>query len=213
MAIGSDNFVIAHLLGPTAVTKYSIAMRIFTIVPAFTSMLLMPLWPAYGESVARGEFAWALLALKRSLIGIGAVTFAAAVVLVFSANWIITLWVGNSFRQSLWLLGGMGVWMVVTGLANVVSVFLNSINRVHAQMMFAFAMAASTIAIELLATPRFGLPAVIWSTNVSYLLFIWIPIGLLCPRILKNVSNTVQPSNQRILCEPPSVRGFASEQP
>jgi O-antigen/teichoic acid export membrane protein len=187
MAIGSDNFVIAHLLGPDAVTQYSIAMRIFTIVPGLVSMVLMPLWPAYGESVARGDTAWAIRALKRSLIGVGTVTVTAALALTFSARWIITLWVGNRFHQGLWLLSGMGVWMIVNALAMVVSIFLNGLSRIHVQVVSALAVAISTLAIELLATPRFGLPAMIWSTNVSYLCFVWVPIALFLPRFVKHL--------------------------
>jgi O-antigen/teichoic acid export membrane protein len=190
MAIGSDNFVIAHLLGPNAVSEYSIAMRIFTIVPGLLSMVLMPLWPAYGESVARGDIAWAIRALKRSLIGVGAVTVVAAAVLTFCGKWIITLWVGNRFHPGLWLLSGMGVWMVVNSLAVVVSIFLNGLGRIHVQVVSAVAMAISTLAIELLATPRFGLPAMIWSTDISYLCFVWIPIVLFLPRLVKDLQRT-----------------------
>jgi O-antigen/teichoic acid export membrane protein len=169
------------------------------------TMLLMPLWPAYGESMARGDAAWAIRALKRSLIGVGTVTIVAAVVLTLSGKSIITLWVGNRFHQGLWLLSGMGVWIVVTSLANAVSVFLNSINRVGSQVVFAVAMAASTLTIELLATPRFGLPAMIWSTNFSYLLFVWIPIGLFFPRFLREVATHAQPEGEPLLNEPVSV--------
>jgi O-antigen/teichoic acid export membrane protein len=187
MAIGSDNLVIAHLLGPDAVTEYSIAMRIFTIVPGIVSMVLMPLWPAYGESAARGDMTWVIRALKRSLIGVGLVTVTAAVAITFSARWIITLWVGNGFHQSLWLLGGMGVWMVLNALAVVVSIFLNGLGRISVQVIPAVAVAISTLAMELLATPRFGLPAMIWSTNVSYLCFVWVPIVLFLPRFVENL--------------------------
>jgi O-antigen/teichoic acid export membrane protein len=196
MAIGSDNFVIAHLLGPDAVTQYSIAMRIFTIVPGLVSMVLMPLWPAYGESVARGDTAWAIRALKRSLIGVGTLTVTTAVALTFSAKWIIALWVGNRFHQGLWLLGGMGVWMVVNAPAVVVSIFLNGLGRIRVQVVSAIAMAVSTLGIELLATPRFGLPAMIWSTNVSYLCFVWLPIALFLPGFVNDLrrSNELRPA-------------------
>jgi O-antigen/teichoic acid export membrane protein len=190
MAVGSDNFVIAHLLGANAVTEYSIAMRIFTVVPALLSMALMALWPAFGESVARGDVAWAIRALKRSLTATGTVTLSAAMILTFTAKWIIALWVGNRFHQGLWLLSGMGVWMVLNALAVVVSIFLNGVNRVHVQVVSAIAVGLSTLAMELVATPRFGLPAMIWSTNISYLLFVWIPIALFLPRLLKTLQRS-----------------------
>jgi O-antigen/teichoic acid export membrane protein len=202
MAIGSDNFVIAHLLGPNAVAEYAIAMRVFTIVPAFLLMVVVPLWPAYGESLARGDASWAIRALKRSLLVVTSVTLAAAVILTLSGRWIITLWVGNRFHQGLWLLSGMGLWMVVTTLANVVSIFLNGMKRIHVQVASAIAVAISTLTIELLATPKFGLPAMIWSTNVSYLCFVWIPIALFFPRLLKNLTQTAELPRDAAPAEP-----------
>ena len=81
----------------------------------------------------------------------------------------------------------MGVWMVVNALAVVVSIFLNGLSRIHVEVVSAIAVAISTLAIELLATPRFGLPAMIWSTNISYLCFVWIPIAIFLPRLLRNL--------------------------
>jgi O-antigen/teichoic acid export membrane protein len=187
MAVGSDNFVIAHLLGSSAVAEYSVAMRIFTIVPMLVSMLITPLWPAYGESVARGDVSWAVRALKRSVIITAVATGTAAVFLVFSARWIITLWVGNRFHPSGWLLSGLGLWMVVNGIAVVVSVFLNGINQIRVQVLSAVAVATSTLTIELLATPHYGLPAMIWSTDISYILFILMPIAVFFPRFVRNL--------------------------
>ena len=202
MAIGSDNFVIAHLLGADSVSQYAIAMRIFTLVPALLQMILMPLWPAYGESLARGDAEWAIRALKRSVVVVAGATVAAAVVLTLSGRWIIALWVGDRFHQGLWLLSGMGVWMVVTTLANVISIFLNGMNRIQVQVASAIAVAISTLAIEILATPKFGLPAMIWSTNISYLCFVWIPIALFFPRLLRNLKSKAQSPRDAAPVEP-----------
>jgi O-antigen/teichoic acid export membrane protein len=202
MAVGSDNIVIAHLLGPGAVAEYSIAMRIFTLAPVLLSMLITPLWPAYGESVARGDVSWAIRALKRSMLVAVGLTFITAVFLSVFGRWIIALWVGNRFHQSQWLLSGMGLWMVLNALAVVVSIFLNGLNRIHVQVLSAIAVGISTLMIELLATPKFGLPAIIWSTNISYICFIWIPIALFFPRFLNDLQRGRTPKIGEISAEP-----------
>jgi O-antigen/teichoic acid export membrane protein len=194
MAVGSDNFVIAHLLGPDAVTQYSIAMRIFTLVPAIIVMLLTPLWPAYGESFARGETNWAVQTLKRSAALVSVATIFSAIVLTIFGPWIITQWVGNRFHEGFWLLSGMGVWMVVNGLANVVSIFLNGINRIQVQVFSAIVVGISTLAIELAAAPKFGLPAIIWATDISFICFILVPIVVFFPRLLRNLGSSTASS-------------------
>jgi O-antigen/teichoic acid export membrane protein len=208
MAVGSDNFVIAHLLGSDAVAEYSIAMRIFTIVPMLLSILITPLWPAYGESVARGDAMWAIRALKRSIVVTAVATLCAAVFLALTGRWIITLWVGNRFHQGQWLLSGMGLWMVVNGLAVVVSIFLNGLNRIRVQVISAIAVAASTLTIELLATPKLGLPAMIWSTDISYICFVLIPIAIFFPRFLRDLKRNGQSKTRdAVLAEAELVTG------
>jgi O-antigen/teichoic acid export membrane protein len=207
MAVGSDNFVIAHLLGPSAVAEYSIAMRIFTIVPMLLTMLVTPLWPAYGESVARGDTTWAIRALKRSMVVTVGVTLAAAVFLALAGKWIITLWVGDRFHQGPWLLSGMGLWMVVNGLAVVASIFLNGLGRIRVQVISAMAVAISTLAIELLATPKFGLPVMIWSTDISYICFALLPIAIFFPRFLRNLKGEGQGPSDTVPAEPELVAG------
>jgi O-antigen/teichoic acid export membrane protein len=194
MAVGSDNFVIAHLLGADAVTQYAIAMRIFTFVPAIIIMLLTPLWPAYGESFARGDVNWAVRTLKHSAAVVSVATIFSAIVLTIFGPWIITKWVGNRFHEGFWLLSGMGVWMVVNGLANVVSIFLNGINRIQVQVFSAIVVGFSTLAIELAAAPKFGLPAIIWATDISFICFILVPIVVFFPRLLTNLGSRKESS-------------------
>jgi O-antigen/teichoic acid export membrane protein len=140
--------------------------------------------------------------LKRSVVVVASITLAAAVILTLSGRWIITLWVGNRFHQGLWLLSGMGVWMVVNGLAVVFSIFLNGIKRIRVQVISAIAVAISTLAIELLATPKFGLPAMIWSTNISYICFILVPIALFFPRLLRELGHLGEPRKDVASTEP-----------
>jgi O-antigen/teichoic acid export membrane protein len=207
MAVGSDNFVIAHLFGPDSVAEYSVAMRIFTVVPVLLSMLIIPLWPAYGESVARGDISWAIRAFKRAMVVTTGVTLVAAIFLTLSARWIIALWVGDRFHQSPWLLSGMGLWMVVNALAIVVSVFLNGINRIRVQAVSAIAIAVSTLAMELLAGPKLGLPAIIWSTDISYICFALIPIAIFLPGLLKRLELNGRSPSQVPSPEPDLVIG------
>jgi O-antigen/teichoic acid export membrane protein len=54
VAYSSDNIIVAQVLGAEAVTEYSVPMKLFSIPALVLAVLLIPLWPAYGESVARG---------------------------------------------------------------------------------------------------------------------------------------------------------------
>ena len=53
VSFSTDNFIIARILGVADVTVFSIPQRIFAVIATVVTMLMMPLWPAYGELVSR----------------------------------------------------------------------------------------------------------------------------------------------------------------
>jgi O-antigen/teichoic acid export membrane protein len=68
LAFASDNLVAAHVLGAELVAEYSVTMQLFSLPALVLGTLFMPLWPAYGEAVTRGDFNWVSQTLKRSLL-------------------------------------------------------------------------------------------------------------------------------------------------
>lgn len=195
---GADNLIVAHQLGSSAVTQYSVPMRMFSALPVLLIMALNPLWPAYGESIARGDIAWARRALSRSLKLIFFSTIAVGTLLVLLGPKILTVWVHGQVQATFWLLAGMACWMVLSSAANAISVFLNAGNLVRVQACSAIAMCATATVLKLLLVGRMGLAAVIWSTDAAYLVFIWIPILIFVPRYLATL-------DRRTGAEPPQL--------
>ena len=63
----SDNIVIAQILGAAAVAAYAVPQKLFSVVSLGIGMATGPLWPAYGEAIARGDVAWVRRAFRGSL--------------------------------------------------------------------------------------------------------------------------------------------------
>ena len=55
VAFSADNFIIARTLGAASVPSYSIPQRMFSMISMMVAMVVMPLWPAYGEAISRGD--------------------------------------------------------------------------------------------------------------------------------------------------------------
>src|SRR5665647_1616450 len=68
VAFASDNVVIARILGADAVAQYAVPDKLFSVIPTLLGMVLMPLWPAYGEAVSRGDGRWIRKTFKKSLL-------------------------------------------------------------------------------------------------------------------------------------------------
>src|SRR5229473_8489442 len=68
LAFLSDNIIVAHVISASAVAQYAVPQRMFGIVSILIGLLLGPLWPAYAEAVARGDYEWARRTFRRSIL-------------------------------------------------------------------------------------------------------------------------------------------------
>jgi O-antigen/teichoic acid export membrane protein len=171
MAVGftSDNIIIARSLGPEAVTAYAVPEKLFSLVGVTVSMILFPLWPAYGEAIARGDRPWVRRTLLRSLsVSIAATSVLSLVLIVFGAS-LISLWTGQDVDPPFALLLGLGLWKVIEAGDNSVSMFLNGANVVRFQLVLAALMATLAISLKIVLIARIGISGVIWATILANL--------------------------------------------
>lgn len=171
----SDNIVIAQLRDAHAVAVYAVPQRLFTIIPAVLGMVLTPLWPAYGEALARGDNAWVWRTLKRSLVASMGLAAIGSIILVLTGNWIIKLWVGNIIPTSMLLLVGLGIWQVVQAGGFAASMYLNGANAVRVLVIMSVTTAALAIALKIYLVPAIGISGVVWATILSYVFCAGIP--------------------------------------
>lgn len=187
IAFTSDNIVAAQVLGPEAVTQYSVPMKIFGIIPMITGIILNPLWPAYSESIARGDFAWVRRTLIRSLLITLLFCSSTSLILVVFGAKIIQVWVGPSVVPSYLLLVGFGVWVVVISAGNAVAVFLNGSGTLAFQVIIAVLMAIGSLTGKIFLARSLGLPGIIWGTAIAYLLISGLPQVIYVPRVLSRI--------------------------
>lgn len=184
LAYTSDNIVAVRVLGPEAVTEYSVPMRLFSVPMLLVSMMLAPLWPAYAESVARRDIDWARRTLAMSLIVALVVAASSALVLVVFGRSIVGVWVGPEVMPSLALLTGLGVWTVMSSLGNAVAMFLNGVGAIRFQVVIALLMAAGALSAKIILAEMIGVPGIIWGTVIAYAVFVVVPIAVFVPRLL-----------------------------
>lgn len=178
LAYGADNIFVARLFGAETVTEYSVTFRLFSVAPLVLGMALQPLWPAYGEALARGDTAWARRTLLRSLAFGGLITVPPSVILVVIGESVLQVWVGGNVTPSRDLLLGCATWAILTTAGGAFAAFMNGANRMRFQVLTAIAMAAAAVAGKILLPPIFGVAAVIWSSVVAQALFVLAPTAI-----------------------------------
>lgn len=180
----SPNFVIAQMLGASAVTAYAVPLRLFSVAPMFLGFVLAPLWPAYGEAIARGDHAWVTKTLKRSIsLGLIVNVPIAAALVLFGRN-LIQLWVGSSVAPALPLLAGLAIWAILNSFGGPLAMFLNGANVVAFQVVCALLMGISGLALSIVMVGRIGVAGVVFAIVIAQVAFNFIPAAFFVPKLL-----------------------------
>ncbi len=185
LASASDNFITAQVVGVTAVAAYAIVQKMFTFGPIIQSLVLGPLWPAYGEALARGDVYWVKKTLVRSLAVSLAVTGFFCLILVVLGQWIVKVWVGDKVTVAIPLLVGFALWTVLGTYGTAMSALLNGANALGMQMVSAILFGASSFGLKIYLARHWGSTGIIWATVVGYSVFSCFPAAIYVRRILR----------------------------
>ena len=181
-----DNLVVAQVINATAVAGYSVADKLFSFVPMVVSMLVMPLWPAYGEAASRKDDAWIWRTLRLSVLGSAAIGLAASVPLVLGGPLLIRLWVGHSVDVGMPLLIGLAVWKVLQCVGFALAAFLNGMNVIRFQIVTSLAGAVMGIILKVYLVKMLGAQGIPWATAIVYILSGVLPIWWYIDRMKRN---------------------------
>lgn len=184
VAYSSDSLVIAHVIGPDAVSEYAVAKQLFGVVPLILSLVLTPLWPAYGEAAARGEHDWIRRTFHRSLVLGLLFNGLAALMLLASGSAIITWWVGDAVTPSTLLVVSLGIWTMMNPINGSIAMLLNGLQIIRFQMICSVLMAVGNIVLSILLTRAIGVSGVVWGSIIAQAVFIMIPSLFLVPKLL-----------------------------
>jgi len=174
-----DNLIIAQTLGPTSVAQYSVAAKLFTVSVLLSDVALTPLWPAYGEAMARGDLEWVHRTFARSIKVAALASILFASLLFVGGNEILTRWVGPGFSASPALRLGLGSWTIVSTLGMAVAMYLNAANHIRVQAICVIAWVPASLVLKVMMVTRWGLAAVPWAMVVSYVALAAVPLAVL----------------------------------
>ncbi|HEX6161617.1 MAG TPA: oligosaccharide flippase family protein [Thermoanaerobaculia bacterium] len=189
----SDNLIVTRLFGSSAVAQYAVANQLFSVVPVFILMMVMPLWAAYGEALSRGDIGWVLITLRRSILLCIACGVAIAVPLVLLGRPLIHWWVGRDVAPPPLLLAGMAASAILLSGGNAVAVFLNGVGWVRFQVILGLVVAVLALTLKIVFARLFGVAGIAWGTALGWALPCAYAYGILLPRRLAAMRRTTTP--------------------
>ncbi|HWA08594.1 MAG TPA: lipopolysaccharide biosynthesis protein [Opitutaceae bacterium] len=177
--------VISTTLGAAAVTPYNLAQRLFNLFAVIQNAFMLPLWPAYSDALAKGEFAWIRRTLFRSLAATLLLTLAPMALGAAFARPVLTAWIGASHAADLpstaliWLLF---LWNALVFVQQPFGYLLAGMSEVRRVTFYAVVSTAASSVLMFLLAHRRGPEGVVLGMAVGYLPFL----------LLGNVAETVR---------------------
>jgi len=195
-AYQADVVVATRVLGPIAATDYSVTLRLFLIIPTVVNLALLPLWPAYSESIARGDRAWIVRTLRSSVLIAATLSGLSSLVLVIFGRSILRAWTGTDLDAGFPLLAGMGIWAVLNNSFNAVAMLLNGASIMRFQVITALSMTVVSVTASIVGANAFGVAGIIWGTVLAFVVCTALPTAIYLPGVLRQLGR------RRVAAEP-----------
>lgn len=176
--LSTDNLIIAQIFSPSEVTIYNIAYKYFYILFLIFSVILNPFWSAFTDAYTKGDFDWIKSSVKR-LIQFWILFAVAAVVMVFAADFVYEIWVGEQFIIPLSLNIFMALFVILMMWSNIFIFFINGVGKIRLQFYNAIFVGLINIPLSIYLGKNmgFGISGVIMATSICLALSaVWSPV-------------------------------------
>jgi O-antigen/teichoic acid export membrane protein len=164
-----DVILLSGMIGPASAATYSVVQRMFMLVAGPLSIANAPLWGAYADAYARGDFSYLRKTLRRSLTL--TVVFA---ILGVAALWVLREPIAHFLTQGVSqppesFIVIFGVWTVVAAVGDALAMYLNGLHILKPQVVAAPCFLALALILKLSLITHYGLNGIIAATLLGYL--------------------------------------------
>jgi len=129
----SSNIIIAQFFGPSEVTTYNIAYKLFSAISMMFTIIVMPFWSAFTEAWTVRDIVWIKESVNKLLKIWLMITFMGVIILIFSP-FIYKLWVGESIKISFKLSSLLMIYFALFTLGGVFNMFINGVGKIKLQL-------------------------------------------------------------------------------
>ena len=163
--VSGPTLLLANKFGTTDVVPFTLTQQIVGTASIVLSVILAPLWPAYGEACARGDIAWVIKTFRRSLWFTGAVSIPVFLVVAVFGRFVIHIWTGNNDAVPSWsLLMACNVWALFMAWNMACSMLLNGLNQMTGQALYGVVIPVFAVMVGYFVAAHADIERVIWTT-------------------------------------------------
>lgn len=179
-----DNILIGHLLGPATVAQYTVVQKLIGLAYMAPTVILTPLWPAYGEALSRGDVDWVRATFHKAIVFSALTSSVIAAGLLMFGRQLVLLWVGRVITVPLSIMVPLALLMVVNTIGDAGGFLLYSADSARYVLRSAAAWSIMGVVVKVWSTGRFGVPGLAWAAAVTCLLCFALPNLLFARRVI-----------------------------
>jgi O-antigen/teichoic acid export membrane protein len=174
----TDNFIIAHYLGPAQVTPYSVTFRLFAYATLIQALAFPSMWPAYTEAAARNDFDWMRGMYQKNLRWSLLIAIAVVGILTIFGQTIIRIWAGPLAVPPFSVIVWMAIWNLMLAHLVAASCLLQATGHITGLSIYCSVTAVLNIALSVFLVRPYGVSGVIAATVIAYAAASFIPVAL-----------------------------------
>lgn len=166
---GGSNVIISHFCGPTSVTVYNIAYKLFNLLAIAYTVIISPMWNAYTDAQVRGDYTWIKATFNKAL-RLWGLSVIGGLMLLAICNIFYKVWVGPSVTVPIQISAVVLLYISSFNFNNCVTYLLNGLNKITVQIITSVAGTILYLLFILLFGGKIGMTGIILSMAVCYIL-------------------------------------------
>lgn len=133
----SSNFIIAQFFGPSEVTSYNIAYKLFSVITMLFTIIISPFWSAFTEAWVKEDIQWVKKTI-RSLFYVWVAIFIVAVILFFISDTFFNLWLTKEKMKTIVITNILKIsllsYFLLFAFGGIFNMFINGVGKISVQM-------------------------------------------------------------------------------
>ena len=156
--------IIANRLGTAVITPLAVTQKLLGVTAILLMTAVLPLWPAYSEAAARGDWDWVKRTFRRTIFLVTGIFIPIFVIMAVFGRQIIQLWTQDASAVPNWsLLMACNVWCVLRAWNTIACMLLNGLNHLVGQATYGLVFAIIAMGAGYWVAPTYGVNGVIWT--------------------------------------------------
>ena len=151
----TDNLIITKLFNPSEVTNYNLAYKFFSLHSMIFAIIIAPFWTLVTEAIAKNDIHWVEKIQKR-LIKVWLLSAVVVGFMIFSANFIYNIWLGNIVEIPFIYSLVMGIYVLVMGWNTLYAHFFNGMGALRVQFVFSISNVIINIPLSIYLSHLIG---------------------------------------------------------